>query len=169
MSREVKIDTYSLVPPYKIVEHIATYGDEQDRLQPVNADVTNWHLESDTKFQPLIDIIHENYPQHKIDELWGCTYRQGDYAKTHNHTGYAYAFVWFVAANTSTSPLIFPNTECPWLPPLTVVKPKRGKIVVFDAEEYHYMPPVSDGHTRVTVSGNMILNKTVHENHGIWH
>ena len=163
MSREVKIDTYSLVPPYKIVEHIATYGDEQDRLQPVNADVTNWHLESDTKFTPLIDIIHENYPQHKIDELWGCTYRQGDYAKTHNHFEYALAFVWFVATNTSTSPLVFPNTECPWMPPLRVVTPLQGNIIVFDANEYHYVPPVTDGHTRVTVSGNMILNKTVQE------
>ena len=36
-------------------------------------------------------------------------------------------------------------------------------IIVFDANEYHYVPPVTDGHTRVTVSGNMILNKTVQE------
>ena len=66
MSREVKIETYSLVPPYKIVEHIASYGDEQDRLRPVDADVTNWHLETDPKFKPLIDIIHENYPHIKL-------------------------------------------------------------------------------------------------------
>ena len=63
-----------------------------------------------------------------------------------------------MAANTSTSPLVFPNTECPWMPPLRVVTPMRGNIIVFDANEMHYVPPVSDGHTRVTVSGNMILN-----------
>ena len=162
MSREVKISRYFFDPPYKIVEHLATYGDEQGRQRPVNADVTNWHLETDPKFKPLIDKIHENYPQHKIDELWGCTYRQGDYAKTHNHHGYALAFVWFVATNPYTSPLIFPNTECPWLPPLRVVTPMKGNIIVFDADEFHYVPPVSDGHIRVTVSGNMILNKKVH-------
>ena len=101
MSREVKISRYFLEPPYKIVEHIASYGDEQGRIRPVNADVTNWHLEKDIKFKPLIDKIHENYPKHTIKELWGNTYRQGDYAKTHNHFEYALAFVWFVATNTS--------------------------------------------------------------------
>ena len=111
----------------------------------------------------LIDKIHENYPQYTIKELWGNTYRQGDYAKTHNHTEYVYAFVWFVATNTSTSPLVFPNTECPWMPPLRIVTPLQGNIIVFDANEYHYVPPITDGHTRVTVSGNMILNKEVQQ------
>ena len=68
-----------------------------------------------------------------------------------------------MANNTSTSPLVFPNTECPWMPPLRIVTPLQGNIIVFDANEYHYVPPVTDGHTRVTVSGNMILNKTVQE------
>ena len=158
MSREVKISRYFLEPPYKIVEHIASYGDQQDRTRPVNADVTNWHLEKDIEFKPLIDKIHENYPKHTIKELWGNTYRQGDYAKTHNHFEYVYAFVWFVDTHTSSSPLVFPNTECPWMPPLHVETPMRGNIVVFDANEMHYVPPVSDGHIRVTVSGNMILN-----------
>ena len=158
MSREVKIDTYSLVPPYKIVEHIATYGDEQDRLQPVNADVTNWHLESDTKFTPLIDIIHENYPQHKIDELWGCTYRQGEFAQTHNHSGFDFSFVWFVDTCSHCSPLVFPDPEHPWMPPLAVHKPLKGNLVVFDAHDIHYVPPQSCNHNRVIVSGNMTIN-----------
>ena len=66
--------------------------------------------------------------------------------------------MWFVDTHTSSSPLVFPNTECPWMPPLRVVTPQMGNIVVFDANEYHYVPPVTDGHIRVTVSGNMILN-----------
>ena len=169
MQRKIKIEEHYLCPPYNIEEEIKAYGDQLEGTTNVKAQHTHWNVHKDNKFNLLVDFIHENYPQHKIDELWGCTYRQGDYAKTHNHTGYAYAFVWFVAANTSTSPLVFPNTECPWLPPLTLVQPQRGKIVVFDAEEYHYVPPVSDGHTRVTVNGNIILNKKVHENHGIWH
>jgi|TARA_B100001093_G_C26678141_1_gene949217 hypothetical protein len=162
MSREVKIETYFLEPPYKIVEHIASYGDEQDRIRPVNADMTNWHLETDIKFKPIIDKINENYPQYTIKELWGNTYRQGDYAKTHNHFEYVYAFVWFVDTHTSSSPIVFPNIECPWEPPLAIIRPERGKIVVFDAEEHHYVPPITDGHKRVTVAGNMILNKKVH-------
>ena len=69
MSREVKISRYFLEPPYKIVEHIASYGDQQGRIRPVNADVTNWHLEKDIKFKPLIDKIHENYPQYTIKAI----------------------------------------------------------------------------------------------------
>ena len=44
MSREVKIESHFLEPPYKIVEHIASYGDEQGRIRPVNADVTQLAL-----------------------------------------------------------------------------------------------------------------------------
>ena len=134
MQRYIKTETFYLRPCDKIVSMISSIGDEQGYTTSGKATVTDWNLE----IPQLENYLNVLYPKHQVQELWGCTYRQGDYAKTHNHTGYAYAFVWFVAANTSTSPLVFPNTECPWLPPLTVIQPKRGKIVVFDAEEYHY-------------------------------
>ena len=171
MSREVKISRYFLEPPYKIVEHIASYGDEQGRIRPVNADVTNWHLEKDIKFKPLIDKIHENYPQYTIKELWGNTYRQGDYAKTHNHFEYAYAFVWFVDTCSHCSPLIFPDIKHPWLEHEAVIEPRNGMLYVFTGKDIHYVEPHTCDHERIIMSGNVrrSINKTVSPIDNPWH
>ena len=42
----------------------------------------------DNKFETLTNFIHEKYPQHTIEELWGCSYQQGDFTETHNHYGF---------------------------------------------------------------------------------
>ena len=159
MPHKINIEEHFLEPPYNIVETIAEYGDQQDRNTNVQADVTHWHLQNDGKFNCIIDKINEIYPTHTIEELWGCTYRQGDYTTTHHHYGYDRAFVWFVDTHSSSPPLIFPDTDHPWLPPLRVIQPEKGKIYVFEGRDWHYVPPVTDGHKRVTMSGNMKIKE----------
>ena len=60
MQRTIKLETHYLAPPYKIVDEIKAYGDQQDRSTNVKADHTHWHVHKDNKFNILTDYIHEN-------------------------------------------------------------------------------------------------------------
>ena len=176
MQRTIKLETHYLEPPYKIREDILSYGDQMSRSTNVKADHTHWHVHRDNKFDVLINFIHEKYPQHTIEELWGCSYRQGDFTQAHTHYSFDRAFVWFVDTSDTCSPLIFPDPEHPWLPPIHVIKPKKGMLVVFGGMELHYVPPQINGYTRIVMSGNManfpndkptvdeLLNKSVNQN-----
>ena len=53
--------------------------------------------------------------------------------------------------------------EHPWMPPIRVVTPEKGKIVVFGGCDVHYVPPQGPNYERVVMSGNMQLNKEVHQ------
>ena len=128
MQRYIKTETFYLRPCDKIVSMIESVGDEQGYATSVKATVTDWNLE---------------IPQ---------------FAQTHNHSGFDFSFVWFVDTCSHCSPLVFPDPEHPWMPPLEVHKPKKGNLVVFDAHDIHYVPPQSCNHNRITVSGNMSLN-----------
>ena len=161
MPHKINIEEHFLEPPYNIVETIAEYGDQQDRNTNVQADVTHWHLQNDGKFNCIIDKINEIYPTHTIEELWGCTYRQGNFAKAHNHNGFDRAFVWFVDSCSHCSPIVFPNWEHPWLPPLACHKPLQGNLHVFRGQDVHYVPPHTCPHDRVVVSGNLALLNSV--------
>ena len=49
------------------------------------------------------------------------------------------------------------------MPPIRVVTPEKGKIVVFGGCDVHYVPPQGPNYERVVMSGNMQLNKEVHQ------
>ena len=155
MQRIINIERFYIAPCAKIVDNILSIGDEQNGTTAVKADVTDWNIEEYT-LESQLNVL---YPKHTIEELWGCTYRQGDYTTTHHHYGYDRAFVWFVDTHSSSPPLIFPDTDHPWLPPLRVIQPEKGKIYVFEGRDWHYVPPVTDGHKRVTMSGNMKIRE----------
>jgi len=154
MQRYIKTETFYLRPCDKIVSKISSIGDEQGYTTSVKATVTDWNLE----IPQLENYLNVLYPKHQVQELWGCTYRQGEFAQTHNHSGFDFSFVWFVDTCSHCSPLVFPDPEHPWMPPLAVHKPLKGNLVVFDAHDIHYVPPQSCNHNRVVVSGNMTIN-----------
>ena len=158
MQRSIKLEEHFLRPPYKIEEEIKAYGDQLGRTTNIKADQTHCHLEQDNKFNYFIDYIHDKYKTHTIEELWGCTYRQGDFAQAHNHHGFDRGLVWFVDTTPTCSPLIFPDPEHPWMPPLRIVKPETGKIVVFSGMDLHYVPPQVNNYERTVLSANMRLN-----------
>ena len=154
MQRYIKTETFYLRPCDKIVHTIKSIGDEQGYTTSVKASVTDWNLE----IPQLEDYLHVLYPKHTIKELWGCTYRQGEFAQTHNHSGFDFSFVWFVDTCSHCSPLFFPEPDHTCMPPLTVHKALRGNLIVFDAHDIHYVPPQSCNHERLVVSGNMSIN-----------
>ena len=158
MQRIINIERFYIAPCAKIVDNILSIGDEQNGTTAVKADVTDWNIEEYT-LESQLNVL---YPQHTIEELWGCTYRQGDFAETHCHRGFDKSFVWFVDTCTHCSPLIFPDPEHPWMPPLASIRPSRGNLIVFNSNDIHYVPPHTCKHHRMVISGNMSLNKKVH-------
>ena len=159
MYRTVNINSHFIPVNDKIVETILSYGDELNRSSPVRADHTRWKLqEDDSSFDYFIEKFNEIYPKYYIEELWGCTYRQGDYAEAHNHFGFDIAFVWFVDTCSHCSPLIFPDTQHLWMKPHHVLKPEIGRLYVFDAEDIHYVEPQPCSHPRIVMSGNVRRN-----------
>ncbi len=162
MRRDLNIDTWYLAPDANIVGEVQSFGDQQNRSTNVMADVTNWNTHQHTDaFKYLIQQLNALYPKHSIEELWGCTYQQGDFAKAHNHSGFDLAFIWFVDTCSHCSPLVFPNWERPWMPPLAVIKPLQGNLHIFSGKEVHYVPPHTCPHHRMVVSGNMGLINAV--------
>ena len=157
MQRIINIERFYIAPCAKIVNNILSIGDEQNGTTAVKADVTDWNIEEYT-LESQLNVL---YPQHTIEELWGCTYRQGDFAETHCHRGFDKSFVWFVDTCTHCSPLIFPDPEHPWMPPLASIRPSRGNLIVFNSNDIHYVPPHTCKHHRMVLSGNMSLNKEV--------
>ena len=164
MRRNLNIDTYYLAPDVNIIKEILNLGDEQKRSTNVQADCTSFHTHrySDT-FKYLTNDLNVLYPKYTVEELWGCTYRQGDFAKTHHHSGFDLAFVWFVDTCSFCSPLVFPDTEHLWLPPLASIKPLTGNLHVFRGRDVHYVPPHTCPHDRMVISGNMALINTMAE------
>ena len=169
---DVKIESH-YIPVYdKIREEILSYGDELNRTSPVRADHTRWQLQDENRiFDKFIDTFHEIYPKYKINELWGCTYRQGDYAEAHNHFGFDLAFVWFVDTCSHCSPLIFPDIKHPWLKHEAVIEPRNGMLYVFTGKDIHYVEPHTCDHERIIMSGNVrrSINKTVSPIDNPWH
>ena len=158
MQRIINIERFYIAPCAKIVNNILSIGDEQNGTTAVKADVTDWNIEEYT-LESQLNVL---YPKHTIEEIWGCTYRQGDFAETHCHRGFDKSFVWFVDTCTHCSPLIFPDPEHPWMPPLASIRPSRGNLIVFNSNDIHYVPPHTCKHHRMVLSGNMSLNKKVH-------
>tara|TARA_B100000214_G_scaffold244005_1_gene178924 strand:- start:195 stop:707 length:513 start_codon:yes stop_codon:yes gene_type:complete len=160
----IKIESH-YIPVYdNIKEEILSYGDELKRTSPVRADHTRWQLQDENRiFDKFIDTFHEIYPKYKINELWGCTYRQDDYAEAHNHFGFDLAFVWFVDTCSHCSPLIFPDIKHPWLDHEAVIEPRNGMLYVFTGKDIHYVEPHTCEHPRIIMSGNVrrSINTTV--------
>ena len=155
---DVKIDSHFIPVNDKIVETILSYGDELKRSSPVKADHTRWKLQNDDRtFDYFIQQIHEIYPKHRISEIWGCTYRQGDYAEAHNHFGFDLAFAWFVDTCSNCTPLIFPDICHPWLAEENdrIITPSNGMCYVFSGKDIHYVAPHICSHPRIVMSGNM--------------
>tara|TARA_B100001109_G_scaffold128133_1_gene104257 strand:+ start:84 stop:593 length:510 start_codon:yes stop_codon:yes gene_type:complete len=152
----VKLESHFIPVNDNIVEDILSYGDELNRSSPVRADHTRWRLHDHTSsFNSFIEKFNEIYPTYKINELWGATYRQGDYAEAHNHYGFDRAFVWFVDTHPCCNPLIFPNIKEPWLPHYEVIQPRNGMLYVFGGKDIHYVEPSTCKHPRIVMSGNL--------------
>tara|TARA_B100001250_G_scaffold125848_1_gene107085 strand:- start:1399 stop:1911 length:513 start_codon:yes stop_codon:yes gene_type:complete len=156
MQRNFKLEEWYVKPHHKIADNIVDLGDAQNWGTSVKAAVSEWQLQDHPMFEELLQQLYALYPNHKVKELWGCTYRQGDFAQCHCHPGFDYSFAWYLDTCVHCTPLVFPDPEHPWMPPLQVVRPKVGNLYVFGGDAPHYVPPHTCLHERVVVSGNLV-------------
>ena len=89
----------------------------------------------------------------KCINFWANVYEKGDYAQSHCHKPMDFSFAYFVKAKWYDSPLIFTYSG-------KRVRPKEGRFVAFPAYLKHHVPKHRYNDTRITLSGNLIINRT---------
>ena len=122
----------------------------------------NWETENIT-FRNLKGYIREEIERyfkpssgdrHRLicDNFWANVYEKGDYAQSHNHKPNDYSFAYFVKSKWYYPPLVFTYSG-------KRIRPKEGTFVAFPAYLMHHVPKHRYNDTRITLSGNLSINR----------
>ena len=107
--------------------------------------------EIEKKFRPGAMSGGARIPIHCIN-FWANVYEKGDYAESHDHKPNDFSFAYFVKAKWYDSPLVFTDSG-------KRIRPKEGKYVIFPAYLKHHVPKNRYNHQRITLSGNLLINR----------
>ena len=133
----------------------------------VKAFHTEWNWQPDNiTFRNLKSYIREQIETHwrpgsqsdgrrrwiHLNNFWANVYSKGEYAKPHCHRPNDFSFAYFVKAKWYDSPLVFTDTG-------VSIRPKEGRFVIFPAYLQHHVPKHRFNETRVTLSGNYLINR----------
>ena len=133
----------------------------------VNAFHTEWNWQPDNiTFRNLKSYIREQIETHwkpgsqsdgqrrwiRLNNFWANVYYKGDYAIPHCHRPNDFSFAYFVKAKWYDSPLVFPDTG-------VRIRPKEGRFVIFPSYLIHGVPKHRFKETRITLSGNYLINR----------
>ena len=113
----------------------------------------------------------------RLDHLWINFQEKGDYNPSHDHTG-AFSFVIFGDIDEKIFTENTPKTNSQYAGQLVFhygekisglqqtqlnVKPYKGLMYVFPATLQHFVPPFFTDFTRISISGNYILEPNVRQ------
>ena len=87
----------------------------------------------------------------KCLNFWANVYEKGDYAQSHDHKPYDYSFAYFVKSKWYYPPLVFTDSG-------KRIRPKEGTFDAFPAYLMHNVPTHRFNDTRITLSGNLVIN-----------
>ena len=133
----------------------------------VKAFHTEWNWQPDNiTFRNLKSYIREQIETHwkpgsqsdgqrrwiRLNNFWANVYYKGDYAIPHCHRPNDFSFAYFVKAKWYDSPLVFPDTG-------VRIRPKEGRFVIFPSYLIHGGPKHRFKETRITLSGNYLINR----------
>jgi len=149
---------------YKIAQEIAPDHYINDERYVSGQSFVRW-LKNDTilikhKYLDLLIqwvsqlIQHDFHPDLECAELWGITYEKGMQLETHRHPSYVYSFSYYVNSPIGSPPLVFTTSR-------TKIKPKNGKLIIFDSRLDHHVPIGKVG-DRCVIAGNFKLSEKVH-------
>ena len=85
--------------------------------------------------------------------LWANIYEKGDYAQPHDHKPNDFSFSYFVKTKWYHPPLVFGHSG-------RRIRPKEGTYVIFPSYLAHHVPKNRYNNTRVTLSGNFIVDSS---------
>ena len=129
---------------------------------------TEWEWEPDNiTFRNLKAFIREEIERYfkpgsmssgarnrlECNNFWANVYEKGDYAESHCHKPYDFSFAYFVKSKWYDSPLVFTDSG-------KRIRPKEGKYVIFPAYLKHHVPKNRYNHQRITLSGNLTLDRS---------
>ena len=135
----------------KIVEAIASNISNRERCTNVKADLTGWHFECEIAnlacsfAQKIAEQTYQRkYKPLITTECWGILYKEGDFAKPHNHYGNIWSGVYYPMSNNSN--LFFTDLDIS-------ITPKEGMLVLFESYIRHEVLKVEN--ERLAVSFNL--------------
>ena len=85
--------------------------------------------------------------------FWANVYEKGDYAQPHNHRPFDYSFAYFVKSTWYYPPLVLTDSG-------KRIRPKEGRYVIFPSYLMHHVPKHRYNGVRITLSGNLGINRT---------
>ena len=129
---------------------------------------TEWNWEPDNiTFRNLKEFIREEIERYfkpgamsggqrqylKVGNFWANVYKKDEYAQSHDHKPNDFSFAYFVKSKWYYSPLVFSDSG-------KRVRPKEGRFVAFPAYLLHHVPKHRYNDTRITLSGNLVINRS---------
>ena len=87
------------------------------------------------------------------NNFWANVYEKGDFAHSHCHKPNDFSFAYFVKSKWYHSPLIFTDSG-------KRIRPKEGRFVAFPSYLLHHVPKHRYNDTRITLSGNLLIDRT---------
>jgi len=142
-----------------------------DKLINVHAPTTNFDLDlqSDiissvcgTMKQALSEIVNEMTNggidsggcifDYKLLNCWGVIYNEGDLSETHWHFPCTMSQVYYVNAESNSSPIIFTDLD-------VEIVPESGKLITFPSYLMHSIPPLKKYDRRVVIAANWLFTE----------
>ena len=157
----------------KVKEQVLSCLKTCNPIPPNNSNVkasihTEWDWEPDNiTFRNLKSFIREEIEKHfrpgamstgsrkwiYCKSLWGNVYEKGDYAQSHCHKPFDFSFAYFVKSKWYYPPLVLTESG-------KRIRPKEGRYVIFPSYLMHHVPKHRYKDTRITLSGNLVINRT---------
>ena len=125
--------------------------------------------------QFLLEITNTPF-KYRIDELWRNTYRQGYHQEIHHHSPADISFVIFLNDYVENDAKFYFYNERSRVTSIIWKKlcqsnqfymnefwnmtPEKGSIILFPSHMLHGVSPHKSVHTRTTLSGNILIDKT---------
>ena len=89
----------------------------------------------------------------KYKNFWANVYKKGNYAQSHCHKPHDFSFAYFVKSKWYHPSLVFTDSG-------KRNRPKEGRFVAFPAYLRHSVPKHRYNDTRITLSGNLQIDRT---------
>ena len=154
----------------RLKRDILSVGDKQNKETNVKADMTYWQMHNKfNSFKQLLTIIAKEKVDHLrplglvqggrvnlyCQDMWGAVYKKGDWTKEHSHVGATFSFTYYVEAPKNCSPIVFTH------PGLMQIQPKKGTLLIWDANYKHLVPKQEIDEPRIMIAGNINYHSQV--------
>jgi hypothetical protein len=157
---EIVTTTLGIPEDYKqqCIQEAYKIGDKQGQKTNVKAIMSSyWVWEETNVYNPLLDKIMETsnkvFPildvryRYELRSSWSAIYKEGHYTQPHAHAPSHISFVYYLKADSGSSPLVF--DECDFQ-----IQPQDDMLVVFPSYLWHSVPEHT-GEDRICLAGNL--------------